>query len=110
MRSCGEDATCATGAKMRYYWQMNIIVAIAAAAVASAAAAEAPAEARLFDCTGQVAVVCGGAPKRLIMMHENENGTYSFNQTFWLADPSLAVPKSGDIVRMPAWLRIPRES
>ncbi len=79
---------------------MNIIVAIAAAAVASAAAAEAPAEARLFDCTGQVAVVCGGAPKRLIMLHENENGTYSFNQTFWLADPSLAVPKSGDIVRL----------
>ena len=63
--------------------------------------------ARHFDCTGQVAIVCGGSPQRFVMLLDGESAKVSLSKSFWLESPSLGFVRSGDIVRVSGLINAP---
>ena len=84
---------------------MPILSTLAAAAL-FASPAITGGEAETFDCTGQVAVVCGDSPQRFMLL-QDEGVRFSLNRSFWLEHPESYMLKSGDIVHITGEKRIP---
>jgi len=57
-------------------------------------------EPRLFDCTGHVAVVCGGTPQRIIALKDGESAKSAFSRSFWFKDAFHRPVRSGEVVRI----------
>jgi len=82
------------------------ILSIIVAALLSASSVPPGEAGEAFDCTGQVAVVCGDSPQRFMLL-QDEGVRYSLNRSFWLEHPEAYALKSGDIVHITGEKRIP---
>ena len=87
---------------------MKFCIAIAAVAAAIQVAASDEAPARSFNCTGQVAFVCGGSPQRFAILGERGGNSYSLSHaTFWIPEEGTWRFRSGDIVNVSATSEVP---
>ena len=79
---------------------MKTILSIVSAIAAFTTLAMPDAEATPFDCTGQVAIVCGDVPRRFTLL-QDEKVRYSLNKSFWLEKPDdFPTLRSGDVVHI----------
>lgn len=87
---------------------MKFCIAIAAVAAAIQVAASDEAPARSFNCTGQVAFVCGGSPQRFAILGERGGNSYSLSHaTFWIPEEGTWRFRSGDIVNVSGTSEVP---
>ena len=82
------------------------ILSIIVAALLSASSVPPGEAGEAFDCTGQVAVVCGDSPQRFMLL-QDEGVRFSLNRSFWLEHPESYTLKSGDIVHITGERRKP---
>ncbi len=66
------------------------------------------AEGRVFDQTGQVAFLCGGSPRRIVLFDEGSSDKNDFGlHTFWSVSTDIQKLKSGDVIRISGRIEAP---